>query len=161
MLTKEQKRKIAKTISLTSRTPLVVVRERILNNPKLEGRYTEQELTKIIEIYLNEIITHCIETQLGFQLPFGAGILIVGKFKPRENTSCETRAKLTAFSRPAFDPYICKWTWKSDKQTYWGNKVPSKFFKYRPRPLAKRSLNKAILGGLSSSKFFHLQDRNT
>ena len=80
---------------------------------------------------------------------------------PTSGTAVMPFTHANAFSRPAFDPYICKWTWKSDKQTYWGNKVPSKFFKYRPRPLAKRSLNKAILGGLSSSKFFHLQDRNT
>lgn len=158
---REQKaiHKSQQTIKTTFRNILHVAKERIANVPELEDRYTPWEIEEIINLYTRKMIEHCVLTQRGIQMPHGIGIIIIGKFKPREGTHSEMRAKVSSYQRNLHDPYICKWVWKNDRYTYWGNKIPSRFFKFRPKPAAKQGLRYGILNGVSSSRFFHLQSR--
>lgn len=146
--------------SKTKRTIKNVIEDRHQFLSSINTLYTIAEMEYIVKYFIRKTIEHCILTQEGFQFPHGSGIIIVGKFKPREGTYSARRAKISSYQRNLHDPYICKWTWKNDRYTYWGNKVPSRFFKFKPRVHAKQGLRYAILNGIPSSKYFHLQQRS-
>lgn len=159
MLNREQKKKFKSNIDKSRRTILTVARERIVNFPALQGRYTDRDIEFIIKTFITNVIKHCILTQKGIKIPHGSGIIIIGKFKPRAGTITEKKAKITAYQRNPLDPYICKWTWKNDKYSYWGKKIPSRFFMFRPKRKAKQGLRYAILNGVTSDRFFHLHSK--
>jgi len=160
MLIKKRNRSLIKTIGRSKRTLKRVIRDRIATNTKLLERYTEAEIEYIIKTFFLLALERCIVTQEGIQFPYGAGILIIGKFKPKPGSKAEYISKFENWQRNLHDPYICKWTWKADKFTYWGNKIPSRFYRWVPSRKARYGLRYAILNGIDSSRFFHLVHKN-
>jgi len=113
----------------------------------------------IIETLFEEITTACIETQNGVKLPYGNGVIAIGKFKPREGGNSHKRMIHTAHTRNLYDPYLCKWIWLKTTQHYYGYKVPQQFVDMKVNKETKKKLSTRLLSDISSEMFFNIDKR--